>query len=268
MRVSYRTGFWIVSLALVASLAALAVVARRAEPSSSSAPTTSSARATTITTSTSSSPASSSSSLAGSSDAPVSCVAELARCREAGWSAVARTITADLDERARARAAGEARPSEPADPTGPADQRRLRCDIAEQQAREHWQNHRADIHASLRDVGKPAWIASETAKSVDKAARELGANASERERLQRGYEALYAKYGPTFQREVGAEPVDDAAILVTVQAYWRDEDAMVEGVMGAAGLAELRAFEARTRTAIAAILAALSNKPYDDALAW
>jgi hypothetical protein len=249
MALTYRTGFFVVSGALAISLVFHATRSGAAVPAPPPAPTASPPNASAPAT---------------------TCAVELVRCREESWNVVAKSIASDLDDRARVHRSGAARPAvaDPAETTGPADQKRVLCDVAEQQAREHWASQRANIHASVRDVGKPEWIKSETTKYLAKLEKDLGTTKSEHDRLERAYVTLWAKHGPILQRLVTVDPVDDLALLESVKAYWRDEDAMVENVMGSAGLAEYRAAEMRSRTAIAAILAALGDRPFDDALAW
>lgn len=187
--------------------------------------------------------------------APTTCTTELAACRAESWNIVARTIRTEVEER-------RPPPLEPTrEPTGGDAQRATRCDVAEQQAREHWVRERANIYASVKDVGTPAWIERETKKTLAAMQRELGVAPSERE-----YAALWAKHGPIFRAALANE--DWAVLIEVVRSFWRDEDALVERTLGARVRDERRALELRSRTAIMAILAALADKPFDDAIVW
>jgi hypothetical protein len=144
-------------------------------------------------------------------------------------------------------------------------QRLVRCDIAERQAREHWVAHRADILASVRDVGKPDWARTESTKKAGELAKDLGLAPPEQERVASEYASLWSKHGPIFQRALAAEPTDWAGLMDIARGWWRDEDAMIERTLGAAARAEYRALDLRSRTAIMAILAALADESFDEA---
>jgi hypothetical protein len=194
------------------------------------------------------------------------CATELAACRAEGWALVARTIRADVDERRAPdappppRARDAAQPA--VDPIGVDAQRLVLCDVAEQQAREHWAAHRADILASVRDVGKPEWATKESKKHANDLAKDLGLSPRDEDRVARAYADLWAKHGSTFQRALAADPTDWTALMDIVRAWWREEDAMIERTLGAAARSEYRVLDLRSRTTILAILAALADKPF------
>jgi hypothetical protein len=195
------------------------------------------------------------------------CTAELAACRAETWAMVARTIRVDLEDHDTPTGAG-GQTSGPPEATGPEEQRRVRCDIAEQQAREHWTSQRANILASVKDIGKTDWVPSEVKKSADKLEKDLGLSPAEKSRLERESLALWATHGPLFQAALARDPTDWAALMDIVRAFWRDEDAVIERILGPKGRDEYRASDLRSRTAIMAILAALAGKPFDDSIVW
>jgi hypothetical protein len=254
---SYRTGFYAASFAFAGSLVLL--VAREAAFTRDVSP------ALSHTT-----PAASVAVAAPTAPAPPdasTCSTELAACRAETWAIVLRTIRADVEDK-KAPAGGRAQPGEPPEATGPDEQRRTRCDVAEQQAREHWTSQRANILATVKDIGKPSWIADEVKKNGESLQKELGLTPAERTRLERDEAALWATHGPLFQAALGRDPTDWAALLDIVRAWWRDEDAIIERMLGPKGRDEHRASELRSRTAIMAVLAALAGKPFDDSLVW
>ncbi len=214
--------------------------------------------------------------VAEASSSATPCAAELASCRAESWTLVARTIRGDIDDRehpkakpgVRSATSGTGSSEPPAETTGPADQKRVLCSISEQQAREHWVKHKAEILGSIRDVGKESWVRAERKKTLDGLASALGADATELGKLDKGYDALWRIHGPALQAIIAKEPIDLPALDAAVRSFWRDEDRLVERIMGAHAKEEYRASEMRSRTAIAAILAALGEKPYDDSLAW
>jgi hypothetical protein len=128
--------------------------------------------------------------------------------------------------------------------------------------------HKREILASIADVGTERWVRDDRQKRLDALAKDLGARSSEIARFDRGYDALWTKHGPILQARIHAEPPDFAALIDGVRDYWRDEDALVDSVMGAQARDDHRAADMRSRTAIVAILAALGDKPFDDALEW
>jgi hypothetical protein len=237
---SYRNAFFAVSAALVASLAMR--VAR--PPAPVQAPH-----------------------VDASSD-PATCTTELAACRAESWNIIARTIRADVEERhaapADARVQQPAQVADTTDPTGAVAQEQTRCEVAEQQAREHWLRERANILASVKDIGKPAWVA----KELDETVSSFAVAARDRDRLAREYAALWSKYGSLFQNALSKEPADWALLIDIVRAFFHDEDALIERTLGPAALAERRASELRSRTTIMAIIATLAEKPFDDSLVW
>jgi hypothetical protein len=247
---SYRTGFFAACAALGVALAALAMRRDLGQGGGAATPTT-------IATPTAAPIA---------TDAGGTCASDLATCRAESWAIVARTIRADIEDR-RVPDSVVAAPAPP-EPTGPEAQRRVRCDIAEQQAREHWTAHRADILASIRDIGKPAWIEGEVRKTTTQLGKELGLSSREETRVASEYAALWAKQGAIFQSAIAAEPPEWAGLLDIVRAFWRDEDAAIERALGAHARDEHRTSELRSRTAIMAILAALAGRPFDEAIAW
>jgi hypothetical protein len=148
------------------------------------------------------------------------------------------------------------------------DQKRTLCDVAEQQAREHWVRNRASILASVRTVGTPDWIRGERKKELDGIEKVFGTRPSERAVFDRGYDALWAKYGASLRAELDREPIDFTKVIAIVRDVFQAEDALVESTLGAHARDEWRASEMRSRTAIMAILAALGERPFDDALTW
>jgi hypothetical protein len=259
MASSLRTAFAGVSLALVASIGLHVVRWSRDAGERVTSPATSTTIATTPVVAT-----------AMTSGAPIdlpTCSVQLAACREESWNVVAKSISADVAGQRTKPRAGETA-ADPAPPTTPADQHRVLCDIAEQQAREHWVKNRTSILASAKDIGKPEWIRSERKKELDGIESLFGANPAERQRFDRGYDTLWAKYGALLRGQLDREPLDLGPVMDTVRAIFRDEDALVESVLGAHARDEYRAAEMRSRTAIVAILAALADRPFDDTLAW
>jgi hypothetical protein len=254
---SYRTGFFILSFALVASLVMHVVRAERVERRDGDSPHVALPSAAGHPASTASP--------TGSADP--SCSAKLTACREESWKLVSSTIANDLKQAHAPRPTTSAG-VEPPEPSGALDQRRVRCDIAEQQAREHWVKHRVEILASVKDVGTATWVQGERKKTLDGIAKILGADPGELRRFDHGYDALWTKHGPILHAQVTAEPVDAAALIGSVRGLWHDEDSLIESIMGAHARDEYRASELRSRTAIVAILAALANKPFDESLTW
>jgi hypothetical protein len=96
----------------------------------------------------------------------------------------------------------------------------------------------------------------------------LGLDANERRRFDEGYDVLWTKYGPQIQAQLTASPQDLHGLMRTVLAFWRDEDQLVERLLGVHARDDYRASELRSRTAIISILATLANEPFDDALVW
>lgn len=47
----------------------------------------------------------------------------------------------------------------------------------------------------MKSVGTPDWIASERRKRLGALESVVGTNATERARIERGYDAMWAKYG-------------------------------------------------------------------------
>jgi hypothetical protein len=253
---SYRSGFFAACAVLVVALAALAMRRDLGAGTGAASPT-----ATAITTlPVTSTPTTS------AIDAGAPCTSELAACRAESWAIVARTIRADIEDRRAPDTVGEA--LAPSEPTGPEAQRRVRCDIAEQQAREHWTAHRADILASIKDIGRPAWSEGEVKKTTIQLGKELALSPREETRVASEYAALWAKQGAIFQSAISAEPPDWGGLLDIVRAFWRDEDAAIERALGAHARDEHRTSELRSRTAIMAVLAALAGRPFDEAIAW
>jgi len=245
-----------VSVLLCLSLVAHAVRSRseteRAAPNSSPATTSS-----TPTTSDS----------ATRADLP-GCRADLAACRDESFRIVAKAITTS----ARERPTTTRSPTESADPIPPTtalEQKRTRCDVAEQQAREHWVRNRASILDSVKTVGTPEWIRAERKKELDGIEKVFGTRQDEKARFDRGYDVLWAKHGAGLRTELDREPPDFGKVIGLVREIFRAEDALVESVLGAHGRDEWRASELRSRTAIMAILAALGDRPFDDdELVW
>jgi hypothetical protein len=227
---SWRNAFFLASLALVASF-----FVRRAQPAVAAPPP----------------------------PPRETCPTELAACRTESWNIVARTIRTEVEEKKPQQAPLADLPN----PTNVDAQRRTRCDVAEQQAREHWVREKANIFSSVKDVGTPEWISKEVKKTLASLEKDLGIAPSAR--LEREYTTLWSKHGPLFQRALTHEPADWAALVDIVRAYYADEDALLERTLGAHVRDEHRVLELRSRTAIMAVVAALAEKPFDDeSLAW
>jgi hypothetical protein len=68
------------------------------------------------------------------------------------------------------------------------------------------------------------------------------------------------------QRLIKAQ--DWETLMDEVRGFWQDEDQMVGKILGQAERQSYRTSDAPARTAIRAILATFSDKPWDDTIMW
>lgn len=57
-------------------------------------------------------------------------------------------------------------------------------------------------------------------------------------------------------------------MIDTARGIFKEEDALIQSVLGVNARDEWRASELRSRTSVMAILAALGERPFDDSLGW
>jgi hypothetical protein len=153
---------------------------------------------------------------------------------------------------------------------GPEAQDEVLCHIARRTAQETWFAQRDAITRSLRrSLGN---IEEQERNVRDGAARfaaAVGLDPRRASELESRYRPLRLGRVKRIEELVAAkDPPDYPAVLAEARALFGEEDALAQELFGAEASARLRTGELEGRTAIVAILTALSGRVLDEALPW
>ncbi len=161
-------------------------------------------------------------------------------------------------------------PSAPApDATGYAAQREALCRMGLKQLRHNWVAGRDSITQSLRrDLADPAHTARDVERFAEHLGSTLGLSQAQQRELAQAYGPLREARLTNAVSSLRRDPPDYAAVLDEAFALFEDEDQLVRKRFGGARLAQARASQLESRTAVIAILAALADLPWDKRLKW
>lgn len=150
-----------------------------------------------------------------------------------------------------------------------ADQEDALCRVAKRQLREHWASQREALTASLRrSLSDPKELSKGAAEEAGRLALAAGLGAADQAAFGDRYAPIRQKRLDAVLAAVRREPPAFDAALEEVLGLFADEDRLIAELGGEKALRRMRDGRCESRTAIAAIAAALADLPWDESIRW
>jgi len=148
-------------------------------------------------------------------------------------------------------------------------QQSVLCDLAKRKVRQRWKGKREKIAANLlEELKDPAKQRKDAEKEVAQFAATLGLSEGQKGELMRRYGAERAQRIQMARAALERKSGRYQALLKEVRLLFAGEDRLVKEIAGAAAREQLRAAQLEERTLILAILAAMADQPWEQAVSW
>ena len=199
------------------------------------------------------------------------CRSRLKACRREGMERVMR-VFAPPPAPAAPGEHGAAPATGPGAPPRVVDlelQQSVLCDLAKRKVRQRWKGKREKIAANLlEELKDPAKQRKDAEEEVAQFAATLGLSEGQKGELMRRYGAERAQRIRMARAALERKSGRYQALLKEVRLLFAGEDRLVKDIAGAAAREQLRAAQLEERTLILAILAAMADQPWEQAVSW
>jgi hypothetical protein len=148
-------------------------------------------------------------------------------------------------------------------------QEQVLCTVALTHLREDWEEQRDQTIQNLaRSLADEEERSAMRERDVSRAAQLFEVPEDERARFETEYRALWDERVGDLQSALDADPPDTAAALTIAKGLFEDEDELATRLFGDMGRRRIRVAQTERRTVVLALLAALANVEWDDAISW